>query len=613
MKLNSIIGTILTLWSVAGSGQFAVELDFTIEEIDMIPETIRFPPSPLTSQILFIGGHDIVQTTAMYGNPPGQALAKQRHDFIGFTPATAGDIADQGEVFLGFVTVSHELIASDPNIGDGGGMTVFAVKRDDTTGDLIILNRTLSDGRTGEFFNVDFVNTVGETQFNCGGITSPVDGRIWTGEELFQTSNASIYGGIQDTSDFLITTDIVGEFDGATIPAYQNCNYMVEIDPRQAVAIRKQYNWGRQPFEGGVILPDNQTVFLCADATPGYLTKFIADTPGDFTSGSLYVFSEPAADGWVEIDNSSLDNMINYMGLAATSGGTVFNRLEWAVHDSITGYVYISETGQDNPSGLWSPAFTAGADVADHHQARAALQGTTAGNNSYRDYYGRILRLDPVTNAISVLLEGGPEFSGEVYLSNYPDKHFSNPDGLNVMVVDGISYLIIQEDLNGTSNGRMPARITNPLCELFLLDLSLENPVVDDLVRLAAVPVGAEVTGACPTPDGKSLLVNSQHPAGNLEFPYNNSLTFVINGLDLLIVGLQEENETEFSPSFFAYPNPTLGTLNFNEISDVAIYSANGKRLKVYRNVKTIDISNLASGMYYVQNAEGLTQKVIVQ
>ncbi len=67
---------------------------------------------------------------------------------------------------------------------------------------------------------------------NCGGITSEADGRIWTAEEWFRTSNSSIWAGgagVTDTSE---------------------------------------YNWGRQPFEGGVIMPDNQTVYLGADNTP---------------------------------------------------------------------------------------------------------------------------------------------------------------------------------------------------------------------------------------------------------------------------------------------------------------------------------------------------------
>ena len=47
------------------------------------PRTVVLPPSPLKFQVLFVGGSDKVQTTATYGNEPGEALAKQWHDFIG--------------------------------------------------------------------------------------------------------------------------------------------------------------------------------------------------------------------------------------------------------------------------------------------------------------------------------------------------------------------------------------------------------------------------------------------------------------------------------------------------------------------------------------------------
>ena len=62
--------------------------------------------------------------------------------------------------------------------------------------------------------------------------------------------------------------------------------------------------------------------------------------------------------------------------------------------------------------------------------------------------------------------------------------------------------------------------------KFFLLDLSIQNPTIDDLIRLTAVPTGAEVTGAMPTPDGKSLLINSQHPSAGLEFPLESLFDF---------------------------------------------------------------------------------------
>ncbi|MCB0735835.1 MAG: hypothetical protein KDC76_14730, partial [Bacteroidetes bacterium] len=116
-------------------------------------------------------------------------------------------------------------------------------------------------------------------------------------EEWFRYSNSDIAD--RDTSDFIIGQGTVkGQlapagfpgFNGEQIKKYQNYNYMTEVDPREAQAIRKQYNWGRQDFEGGVVMKDNTTVYTGSDATPGFFTKFIADTPGDFTKGTTYVY-----------------------------------------------------------------------------------------------------------------------------------------------------------------------------------------------------------------------------------------------------------------------------------------------------------------------------------
>jgi hypothetical protein len=144
---------------------------------------------------LFVGGVDLVQTTETYGNEPTEVPAKQWHDFIGFTPVNDDDKV-AGVQGIGWVTVNHEIMSNtdkpevtdggfwgiDDNIGDGGGMTSFLVDVDNN-GDIVVVEQTLEDGRTGEFFNIDFVNTVGSTGMNCGGINSQVDGRIWTAEE----------------------------------------------------------------------------------------------------------------------------------------------------------------------------------------------------------------------------------------------------------------------------------------------------------------------------------------------------------------------------------------------------------------------------------------------
>jgi len=603
--------------------------DETIEVPDgYVPTEIVMPPSPLSLQVLFVGGTDLVETTPTYGNPAGQALAKEWHDFIGFTPDNDSDD-------LGWVSVNHERINTDDLIGDGGGMTVFKVRRADD-GSLEIVDQTLNDGRSGQFFNVDFVNTVGETGMNCGGITSIVDGRIWTAEEWFR--NANNIGPIRDQAPFTISGSGQAGWDGRTIDKYENFNYMVEIDPRQARAIRKQYNWGRQPFEGGAVAPDNRIVYLGPDATPGFFGMFVANTPGDFTKGTLFAYKHDAPGwNWVPIWEFNYDpdgpfgpqEAVNYFldhtDGAVAKGATMFNRIEWVAIDPADNFIYFTETGRDNPGSRWADENAEGAVHDPYHIQRAQDLGLSSPNDAdYPDYYGRIWKYDPRTAECTVYLEGGPFFADSPAENVYPEKHLSNPDGLNVMQINGKSYLIINEDLNGTSFGRTPAGVSNRTCELFMLDLSIQNPSVNDLIRLTVVPAGAEVTGSQPTSDGKSLLVNSQHPSTDNPFPFNHSLTFALNGFDKLndknMAGvnpfkdvIQGENAAEAGEAFSIFPNPTTRTVYTNQITDVAIYDANGKRVMVKRNTTEVDVTYLPAGIYFVQNAEGEILKLQIQ
>lgn len=592
----------------------------TLFELNIDPNfsstEVIVPESPLKYQVVFIGGVDMVQTTATYGNPATEVPAKEWNDFIGFTPDLTGES-------LGWISVNHERIQADDHIGDGGGMTTFRVMRDADTDTLIVMEQILDDGRQGKFFNVDFVNTTGETGMNCGGISSVVDGRIWTAEEWFRSNNEAIAD--RDTSDFIIGEGTLNgniaangfpKFNGVQIKKYQNYNYMTEIDPRQARAVRKQYNWGRQAFEGGTVLMDNRTVILGVDDTPGFLTKFVADVPGDFTNGKTFVFKHDLDEKWVEIDNSNIDVMLNFKAHAVAAGATMFNRLEWVTVDPATGMVYMTETGRDNPASKWNGESADGAVHAPHHLERAAAQGADVhpDSASYWDYYGRVLQFDPIADEVSIYLEAGPYFTESPEAADYPSIHLSNPDGLHVMNINGRSYMVIQEDLNGTSHGRMPANMDNRQCELYILDMSIENPSIDDLVRIAVSPFGSEITGAIATTDGKTLLVNSQHPSDDNPYPYNHSLTFALTGWDQIL-----GTATSLKPSFSnengleVFPNPVSQTLFLNKTTDVAIYDANGRRIRVERNVNEIDIFDLNAGVYLLLTAEGESTKIIKQ
>ena len=610
-----IIITLLCFWSV--STLFSQTI--FDNEIDVpngfVPNEVVFPPSPLEVQVLFVGGVDMVQTTDTYGNPAGEAPAKEWHDFIGFTPDNSGQS-------LGWISVNHERITADDKLGDGGGMTTFRVERS-SDGSLEIMDQTLDDGRSGKFFNVDFANTVGETGMNCGGICSIVDGRIWTAEEWFRTSNASIYDdgdGVRDTADWTISSDIPG-WNGKTIKKYENFNWMVEIDPRQAKAIRKQYNWGRQPFEGGAIEPSNKFVYLGPDATPGFFGMFVAKNAGDFTRGTLFAYKHDKP-GWKWVPIWEDGDFLNHADAAVRKGATMFNRIEWVALDPYDNNVYFTETGRDYPGTRWADENAEGAVHHPYHIQRAQSLGLDSPNHpEYPDYYGRIWKYDASSSELEVYLEGGPFFTSSPTENDYPDKHLSNPDGLSVMQIDGQSYLVIQEDLNGTSFGRVPEGVSNRTCEMYLLDLSIDNPTIDDLIRITVGPAGSEVTGAIQSPDGKSLLVNMQHPRSDNPFPYNHSLTIAINGFDKINDFVPDTPQNHVDPnsisrqkdSFQIFPNPTTRRVNFNRITDVAIYDVNGKRVLVKQGVQTIDVSHLSTGSYFIKNGDGELLKLIIQ
>ncbi|MFT4876870.1 MAG: DNA-binding beta-propeller fold protein YncE, partial [Bacteroidia bacterium] len=355
-------------------------------------------------------------------------------------------------------------------------------------------------------------------------------------------------------------------------------------------------------------------IFVSADkSTDGKPYLISTNEAFDDYEGSVSAYSITGMDGenWVEINNSDINKMLHYQEEAINVGATMYNRLEWVTYDKETQAVYMTETGRDNPAGAWRDANAAGAALAPHHIARGIEQGTDALASDYWDYYGRVLKYDPVTEDMTVQIEGGPYLASSPTQSTYPENHLSNPDGLTTMEINGKSYLIICEDLNGTSYGRVPAGITNRACEMYMLDLAIENPTTEDLVRIAVSPFGSEITGACPTPDGKTLMVNAQHPSSANPFPYNYSLTFALTGWDLeQLVSVNEVRKK--NAAFKVYPNPSSGMVKLEKMANVAVYGMDGKLIKTFENAIQLDLSELSKGIYYIRNEEGATQKLLL-
>ncbi|MCC7520144.1 MAG: T9SS type A sorting domain-containing protein [Flavobacteriaceae bacterium] len=71
-------------------------------------------------------------------------------------------------------------------------------------------------------------------------------------------------------------------------------------------------------------------------------------------------------------------------------------------------------------------------------------------------------------------------------------------------------------------------------------------------------------------------------------------------------------NVDDFESSAFAmFPNPSQSMVHFNRVMNVSVFDLTGKKVLSKENVNSIDITELVSGIYFIQSEEGYTQKLI--
>jgi len=241
--------------------------------------------------------------------------------------------------------------------------------------------------------------------------------------------------------------------------------------------------------------------------------------PNDFDNGQLYAYkqSEDGESGdWLKLpmDTTSL---VNCRKIAVEMGATMIIRHEWI--EEIDGKMYICETGEDNFN--WDQSIANGGTVPNW-----VSEGLTDENGVLDDPFGRILEFDLSTNKMSSYLEGG----------HFADSSgvFSNPDCNTSVNIGGKTYLVLSEDINWCDRGRVSVEAENAKAfynEIYFLDMSIENPKVDDLLRFAVAPLGSETTGVIFLEDG-TMIINIQHPKSSNPAPFNKSCTVIVEGFN---------------------------------------------------------------------------------
>lgn len=439
-------------------------------------------PEGFTYKVLFSEATD--QVTRADGQ---KFPAKGKHDLSVFIPD------DEYPETKGILYISHETSEAHAELGDGGGATVFDLELKDNGWEVV-----------GDFHHIDF-GPVGFTDRNCGGSLAP-NGNVLTCEETWGYNNEYFTKkGLKDR-DF-----------GNGRPMWQNMGYIVEVDPRERKVVKRHMTMGKLVHEDVHITTDGMTAYITDDYSPGVFMKLEMTEANNFSSGQLsaYKQSEDGESGeWLDIpmDTTSL---VNCRKIAVQKGATMIIRHEWV--EEIDGNLYICETGEDHFN--WDQSIAAGGTVPNW-----VKNSLTDENGAYDDVYGRILKFDPSTNKMSSYLEGGV-FADSTGV-------FSNPDCNTSVSFNGKTYLVLSEDINWCDRGRVSkeAELNKAFYnEVYFLDMSIENPNVNDLLRFAVAPLGAETTGVIFLPNG-DMIMNVQHPHYSNPAPFNKSCTVLIEG-----------------------------------------------------------------------------------
>lgn len=415
--------------------------------------------------------------------------AKGYHDLTVFIPD------DESPQTKGILYISHESNKPHKDLGDGGGATVFDIELIDGIWEV-----------TSPFHHIDF-SSIGFTDRNCGGSLAP-NGNVLTCEETWGYDNQYFTKkGVKNR-----------KFDNG-LEMWQNIGYVVEVDPRERKVVKRHMTMGKLVHEDVHVTADGMTVYITDDYAPGVFMKMELKEANNFDTGQLYAY-KGAADGksgeWLALpmDTTSL---IHCRKIAVEKGASLIIRHEWI--QEINGKYYISETGIDNAN--WAESIAAGGTVPHWNSSRFQTDSVTID-----DPYGRILEYDPSTNIMRSYLEGG-------YFADSSGV-FSNPDCNTAVTLNGTTYLVISEDIIGLDRGRVgkeAAENKRAFNEIYFLDMSIENPTVDDLMRFTVAPEGSETTGVIFLPDG-SMIINVQHPNRSNPPPFNRSCTVLISGFN---------------------------------------------------------------------------------
>lgn len=486
-------------------------------------------PTSQTSNLIIAEEHDF-QVIMKEGDPyaTGGGNMPGNNDYTAYVP-----IAGSSE--QGYLSVNQE--------NTPGGVSMLDIHLNTTT-----QLWEVDDSQAVDFYNSALVTTTR----NCSGGITPW-GTVVTAEE---TTNSGDVNG-----------------DG-----YQDVGWLVEIDPETAMVMdygngqEKLWAMGRMNHENVVVSDDSTTAYYGEDGGTHCVYKYVMDTPGDLTSGTVYVLSldlplsgsdpSSATGSWIEVPNDTQSDRNNLNNVASSVGGTSFNGVEDVEINPITGQIYFTAKGLSRVY-----RFTDNGQTVDKFE-------TFIGGMDY-----------------SVTTANGNQT--EPWADGNDNLTFDDQGNLWVLQDGGKNYIWVVRP--GHKQG-------TPNVELF-----------------ASMPSGSEPTGLTFTPDYKYGFFSVQHPSGSntpQEDATGNSIVF--NASTTIVFALNDNIGDDESLSIEdqnlvkgikLYPNPTNGlvTLEFASSTQgkdlsVEVNDILGRRLASYKNLEvngnqvSLDLNQVKAG-----------------
>ena len=282
---------------------------------------------------------------------------------------------------------------------------------------------------------------------------------------------------------------------------------------------------------------------------------------------------------------------------------------------------YSEERKLDDSDYNLDPAVFSNADILALETNLGDINVTIASGNTDADlefeeihvYGGRSFSIFEA-NSGNLVYDSGNDFEvitaadatyGGIFNASNSNNSFKNrsdnkgpePEGVIVEEIEGSYYAFVLLERVG---GVMVYDVTDPAAPVFLQYLNSRGEVPGAPESGDLGPEGIVFIDAEDSPTGAALIVVSNEVSATLSI-YSLDNILSVNDFD--------------SPddTFKMFPNPATNRVSFNIVDDYKLYDMSGRLVKQVRQENHINLDGLESGIYMVNNSNGLSKKLLIK